>query len=284
MVRTVRGWAREMPGVSAVPSLRRVVTAGEPVEPELAEWLVEALGGGTLHVGDAWGQLELGGIVRVVGLPAPPTPPPDGELDIVDESGEPVPDGVPGEAVLRRAWAGTMVGVHGAADSVADRHWTRYPGLYATGDSAVRQPSTGEDDGTVTFLGRTDGVVPISGQLVSLREVREVLTEHPYVAAADVVVRKDPTLGRRLVAAVQLTGEVGPDRDLDAIAVDLMDGVREVMGGLARPRAVLFLDRFGDELGRSQRAEAIAALATEDRHEPRIVTWEQVLAAAGQGR
>jgi acetyl-CoA synthetase len=277
VVRTVRGWAREMPQVSAIPSLRRVVTAGEPVEPDLADWLVGAMGAVNLEVGDAWGQLELGGIVRITGLSRPETPLPDCGLDIVDRNGAPVDDGVVGEAVLRLPLPGTMVGVEGAQAAVAESHWTRHAGTYATGDLAERLP-----DGTVAFLGRTDDVVSISGQLVSLREVREVLGEHPYVAAAEVTWRKDPELGRSLVAAVVLTEEVGPEPDLDAVGVELMETVREVMGGLARPRAVLVVDRFGDELGRTQRAQAFASLATSDRQGgPREVTWAQVLAAAG---
>jgi acetyl-CoA synthetase len=279
VVRTVRGWAREMPEVSAIPSLRRVVTAGEPLEPDLADWLAGAMGAADLEVGDAWGQLELGGIVRVVGLPTdgPLVPLPDCGLDIVAPDGQPLPPGQVGEAVLRRAWAGMSVGVEGGAASVDEAHWTRHPGLYATGDLAVRE---GEDS-QVTFLGRTDDVVPIFGQLVSLREVREVLGEHPYVAAADVAVRKDPSVGRSIVAAVALKPEVARTADLDAVAVDLMDNVREMMGGLARPRAVLFVDRIGDELSRAQRTQAFATLATEDRHTPTMLTWEQVLAAAG---
>jgi len=276
VVRTVRGWAREMPVVSAIPSLRRVVTAGEPVEPDLAEWLVDAFGGGHLEVGDAWGQLELGGIVRVTGLD-PADELPDCGLDIVDHDGERVADGDTGEVVLRLPWAGTMVGIEGPQVDVAETHWSRHPGSYATGDLAMRHT-----DGAVMFLGRADDVVSISGQLVSLREVREVLAEHPYVAQAEVTWRKDPELGRSLVAAVSLSPEVGRDPDLDAVAVELMEAVRELMGGLARPRAVLVIDRFGDELSRTQRAQAIATLATPDRRGgPREVTWAQVLAAAG---
>jgi len=279
VARTVRGWARSMPEVERMPTLRRVITAGEPVEEELGEWLRQALGGGELELGDAWGQLELGGIVRVVGLPTDGdlVPLPDCGLDIVDPDGQPLPPGQAGEAVLRRAWAGMSVGVEGGAASVDEAHWTRHPGLYATGDLAVREGEGAE----VTFLGRTDDVVPIFGQLVSLREVREVLAEHPYVAAADAAVRKDPSVGRSIVAAVALKPEVARTADLDAVAVDLMDNVREMMGGLARPRAVLFVDRIGDELSRTQRTQAFATLATEDRHTPTTVTWEQVLAAAG---
>jgi acetyl-CoA synthetase len=280
VMRTVRGWARELPEVSEIPSLRRVATAGEPVEEELAQWLVEAFGAEDLEVADGWGQLELGGIVRVTASTAPATATslPDCGLDIVDPDGQPLPDGTTGEAVLRAPWPGTMVGVEGSQAVVLEAHWTRHPGTYATGDLAVREPS-----GQVSFLGRTDDVVSISGQLVSLREVREVLAEHPYVTGAEVTWRKDPELGRALVAAVSLGPEAGPDPDLDSVAVELMDAVREVMGGLARPRAVLVVDRFGDELGRTERARAIATLATPDRAgSPRRVTWAQILAAAGQ--
>ncbi|MCK0114168.1 AMP-binding protein [Ornithinimicrobium sp. F0845] len=286
VVRTVRGWARELPEASALPSLRRVTTAGEPVEEELAQWLSEAFADQHLRVSDAWGQLELGGIVRVTDVRHPSNDTradrgalPDCGLDIVAPDGLPLSDGLVGEVVLRLPWAGTMVGVEGAQAAVTDTHWTRHPGSYSTGDLAVRDRA-----GTVSFLGRTDDVVSVSGQLVSLREVREVLAEHPFVATAEVTWRKDPELGRAIVAAVELSGEVGHDPDLDAVAVELMDTVREVMGGLARPRALLVVDRFGDELGRTERARAIAALATPDRAgAPRQVTWEQVLVAAGHG-
>lgn len=289
VMRTMRGWARELPEVSRIPSLARVTTAGEPVEEDLAEWLAQAFASRDLQVLDAWGQLELGGIVRVID---PSGPDPDGagadvdvdtempncDLDIVDATGAAADAGHAGEAVLRLPWAGTLVAVEGEQAPAAESHWTRHPGCYATGDLALR-----DDRGHVVFLGRTDDVVSISGQLVSLREVREVLEDHPYVSAAEVTWRKDPELGRALVAAVVLDDDVSRGRDLDEVAVELMNAVREIMGGLARPRALLVIDRFGDELGRLARAQAIATLATPDRiGGPREVTWSQVLAAAGQ--
>src|SRR5690606_36941062 len=133
--------------------------------------------------------------------------------DIVDRDGQSVGAGEPGEAVLRRSWAGMAVGVEGGAASVSDTRWTRYPGLYATGDRAARGP--GPDQ--FRFLGRTDDVVPIFGQLVSLDEVREVLAEHPYVAAVDVAARKDRAVGRSIVAAVALKPEFAAGADLDAL-------------------------------------------------------------------
>lgn len=278
VVRTVRGWARELPEVSGLPSLRRVTTAGEPVDQELRSWLGQAFASREIDVVDAWGQLELGGIVQVAGSGGDDdNAVPDCGVDIVDAEGRPVAEGEAGEAILRLPWAGTMVGVEGPQAAVVDAHWTRHPGSYATGDLVVRGA-----DGRMDFLGRTDEVVSISGQLVSLREVREVLAGHPFVEVAEVTSRKDPDLGRSLVAAVSLSAEVGSDPDLDGVAVELMETVREVMGGLARPRAVLVLDRFGEGLGQLEQRRAIATLATPDRAgAPRKVTWEQVVAAAG---
>ncbi|GAA5164023.1 acyl-CoA synthetase [Ornithinimicrobium tianjinense] len=277
VMRTIRGWARDMRALGSAPTLRRIATAGEPVEAELATWLVEAFGGGDLEVLDAWGQLELGGIVRVTG-PGERPPMPGCGIDLVDPAGRLVPDGEPGEVVLRRPWAGVLVGVEGSTDRDHWGHWERHPGVYSTGDLAVR-----DADGSISFLGRADDVVSVSGQLVSLGEVREVLTDHPFVAAARVTVRKDVALGRAIVAAVVLSDGAGSDPDLDAVAVELMAAVREDLGGLARPRAVLVVDRFGEELGREALSRAIAALATPDRAgTPRSVTWEQLVAAAGE--
>ena len=296
----------------SAPTLTRIATAGEPVEAELATWLVEAFGGGDLEVLDAWGQLELGGIVRVTG-PGERHPMPGCGIEVVDPAGDVVPDGEPGEVVLRRPWAGVLVGVEGSSERDHWGHWERHPGVYSTGDLAVRSA-----DGTISFLGRADEVVSVSGQLVSLREVREVLTDHPFVAHARVTVRKDVELGRAIVAAVVLSeqgtgggaggsaagaggsaavggagagGAVSGDAeepgsadeaDLDAIAVELMAAVREDLGGLARPRAMLIVDRFGEELGREALSRAIAALASPHRSgTPRRVTWEQLVAASG---
>ena len=276
VVRTMRGWSHELPEMGSVKSLARVVTMGESLEPELRDWLVRDLGRGDLEVADAWGQVELGGIVR---LDHPIDPPgmPDPGLRLVDESGQSVPPGDAGELVLDRPWAGTMSGAEGPTAEVTESHWSRHPSVYATGDLARLRA-----DGSIEFLGRTDEVVSVSGQLVSLTEVRDVLLGHPFVQSADVVERKDTQLGRSLAAAVVLATDAFPETpDLSAVARDLLDTVRELMGGLARPRILLFVDRFGDELTASDRRIALATLASRETNGPLQVTWAQILATAG---
>jgi acetyl-CoA synthetase len=272
----MQGWSDELPDMGSIKSLARVVTMGEPMNGELRDWLLHNLGRGDLEVADGWGQVELGGIVRL-DRPVDPAGMPNLGLRIVDEGGRSVPQGDAGELVLDHPWAGTMCDAEGPTAGVTESHWTRHRSVYATGDLARL-----EADGSIEFLGRTDEVVSVAGQLVSLTEVREVLLGHPFVRSAEVVERKDAQLGRSLAAAVVLATDALPQTpDLAAVARDLLDAVREVMGGLARPRILLFADRFGDELTVSDRRDALATLAARETNGPLQVTWSQILATAG---
>lgn len=274
VIRHLRGWSRRPPARETIATLQRVVTIGEPADDDLVGWLQKEAGEGRLSLGDAWGQTELGGIVADLDSPVDPARLPDPGFAVVDEDGREVPDGRPGELITRHPWAGLMRALEGVgADEIARRRWRR-PGHYRTGDTVRVRP-----DGRREFLGRTDEVVTVSGQLVSMGEVREAMLEHPFVAAADVFQRADRRLGRSLAAAVVPVGGVAGDT---ALARDLLDTVRELLGGLARPRALLFVNRFGEELSPATRRRALATLAAAggEQDQPTHVTWEQVLAAA----
>lgn len=275
VLRTMRGWAPALgAGAHAPETLRRVVTFGESAEPALRAWAATELGQGRVTVADGWGQVELGGIVHL-DRPLDPGSLPDVRPEIVDARGIPVPDGEAGELVLTLAWAGEMLPATGAVAAATDGHWTTLPGRYTTGDRVRRTA-----DGTLEYLGRTDEVVSLSGQLVSISEVKEMLLDHPFVKQADVVERRDLQGGRYLAAAVVLDPVMAPSGDLTAIARDLNETVRDNLGGLARPRMLIFVDRFGDELRGDERRRALASLPIGDTPEPKRVTWAQVLAAA----
>lgn len=273
VLRTMRGWAPALAGTTAPESLERVVMFAEPSEPALREWAATDLGQRPVTVADGWGQVELGGIVHV-SRPVDPDLLPSVGMAIVDESGQPVAEGEAGELVLTRAWAGAMLPATGATAAVTDHHWTARPGVYTTGDRARLTP-----EGHFEFLGRTDEVVSLSGQLVSMREVRDTLLEHPFIARADIVQRRAPQGGHYLLAAVVLDPGLAQADPL-AVARDLNESVRESLGGVARPRMIVFVDRFGDELRGDERRRAIAGLPLGDTPEPKHVTWSRIVAAA----
>jgi acetyl-CoA synthetase len=120
-------------------------------------------------------------------------------------------------------------------------------------------------------------VVSVSGQLVSLAEVRDVLLEHPFLRAAEVVSVADLRSGSRIVACVVPTPDAlaGP-----TLAGELVATVREALGGLARLQTVLFVDRFGTDLADEVRRRALEVVAASVNDATADVTWPQVRAAA----
>ncbi|MDC5698878.1 AMP-binding protein [Intrasporangium calvum] len=274
VLRTMRGWAPALADTSRVESLRRVVLYAEPSEPELRRWAASDLGHHPVTVADGWGQVELGGICHL-SQPLDPQLLPSVAPQIIDDAGSPVPDGEAGELVLTQGWAGEMLPGAGDVAAATDHHWTTRPGLYTTGDRVRRTP-----EGGLEFLGRTDEVVSLSGQLVSISEVRQTLLDHPFVERADVIERRDSQGGRFLAAAVVLDAATAAEQDLAAVARDLNETVRDNLGGVARPRMLVFVDRFGDELRGDERRRALAGLPLGDTPELKRITWAQVLAAA----
>lgn len=266
VMRALQRWADEPPRPAQVTSLRRVVTAGEPNDADTDQWLAEVLGGGHVAVANGWGQTELGGVVA---LQPDGHQLPDAGLEVVDARGRAVADGATGDLVLTHAWPGTALGVH-REPALRLGHDPSRPQLYVTGDLARRR------DGTIEFLGRSDRVFSVSGQLVSATEVKQVLEEHPFVERAEVVDRADPRRGRAVVACVALqAGLAGGDE----LARELRLHVHATLGGLAQPRAVAFVDAFPSQLGQSALHRALLAL-TAAVEGTIVLTGDQVAATA----
>jgi acetyl-CoA synthetase len=87
----------------------------------------------------------------------------------------------------------------------------------------------------------------------------------------------DVRSGRRIVACVVPASDAraGP-----TLAGELVATVREALGGLARPRTVLFVDRFGTDLTEDLRRRALEVVAASIGDATAEVAWSQVQAAA----
>src|SRR5581483_3685519 len=214
----------------------------------------------------------LAGLVSVTPSPSGAAPPvPDAGLEVVDGAGRPVAPGEVGELVLLRPWPGTFVAVEGGPEP-GDAWWGPYPGAYATGDEARREP-----DGRLTVLGRRDPVVSISGQQVSLTEVGRILEEHPLLVGVDVVAVPDERRGQALCACVVLDDKAEAGEDL---ARELRSYVADALGGLARPRTVAFVESWPPGLAAEARRRALRLLCTAHAADWITVGAAQLAAAA----
>jgi acyl-coenzyme A synthetase/AMP-(fatty) acid ligase len=200
-----------------IPSLRHLVSAGEPLNPEVIRAFRDEVG---LAIHDGYGQTETG---PVTGM-RPDEDPRDGSM------GRPLP-GIEvrvhdGELQVRADTCPTFFSKYLDSDPF-DGEWWR------TGDD-VRE----DEDGYLWFEGREDDVIISAGYRVGPFEVESALLTHPAVAEAAVVSAPDPERGSVVRAVVVLRdGEPGAE-----LASELQEHVKRVTAPYKYPRIVEFAD------------------------------------------
>src|SRR5690606_34779595 len=132
-------WGEQFPKRHALSSLRLLGTVGEPITPEAWMWYHRVIGGGRCPVVDTWWQTETGAIM-ISPLPgATPTRPgsatrplPGIVPEIVDQQGQPVPDGKGGYLVITKPWPAMLRTLHGDPERFKLQYWSQVPGKYFT--------------------------------------------------------------------------------------------------------------------------------------------------------
>ena len=148
------------------------------------------------------------------------------EMRIVDDEGNDVPDGTPGEIAIRGE--NVMKGYWNRPDATAE---AIPDGWFRSGDIATR-----DADGYYTIVDRKKDLIIRGGYNVYPREVEEILYEHPAVAEAAVIGIKHTELGEEIGAAVAL--KAGETADPE----DLTNFVRERLAAYKYPRVVWLVD------------------------------------------
>jgi len=168
------------------PPLRELLSAGEPLNPEVIDQVRTAWG---LTIRDGYGQTETTAQVgNTSGQMLKPgsmgRPLPGYSIELIDpatgahgEQGEICID-------LSPRPVGLMVGYRDDSEQTAE---AMRDGFYHTGDVASR-----DGDGHITYIGRSDDVFKSSDHRISPFELESVLIEHPAVAEAAVVPSPDP--------------------------------------------------------------------------------------------
>ncbi|MGH3564523.1 MAG: non-ribosomal peptide synthetase [Pseudonocardia sp.] len=168
-------------------------------------------------------------------------PDPGTQVYVLDTALNPVPVGVTGELyVVGDGLARGYLGRHGltAERFVADPYGPPGGRMYRTGDMARYQP-----DGCVEFLGRNDGQVKVRGFRVELGEIETVLSQHPQVTHAAVIVDDPDVSGtQRLVGYVVPAPVQTPQ--IDALAPRLREHLKQRLPGHMVPAALVMVDQL----------------------------------------
>ena len=173
--------------------------------------------------------------------------PVDMEACIVDEAGHSVPDGVPGELLLR----GDAVMKGYLRNEVATRAVLQDGWLY-TGDIATRST-----DGFYRITGRLKNIIVSGGVNIHPEEITEVLNTHPDVAESVSFGIADVVFGERLISCVVMNpGSVADELTLTAFC-------REQLEERKVPTAIYRLDSLPKGLSGKVQLNAVRKLVSQ---------------------
>ncbi|PYR80440.1 MAG: AMP-dependent synthetase [Acidobacteria bacterium] len=235
-------------------TLRELLSAGEPLNPEVIEQVRNAWG---LTIRDGYGQTETTAQIgnspgqRVkpgsMGRPLPGYP-----VVLIDPDG--VVSDTEGEVCLRLD--DRPLGLTGGyADDDEKTLDAMRGGYYHTGDIATR-----DGEGYLTFVGRADDVFKASDYRVSPFELESALIEHPAVAEAAVVPSPDPVRHNVPKAFVVLAPGVAPSRET---AAAIFDYCRKTLAPYKRIRRLEFAELPKTISGKIRRVELRAKEAEQ---------------------
>jgi acyl-coenzyme A synthetase/AMP-(fatty) acid ligase len=215
------------------PTLRRMVSAGEALNPEVIGAFREATG---LEIADGYGQTETGAVTGM--RPGEAVTGREGSM------GRPLPGIetriVDGELQVKVDSSPTFFGGYIDGSRFEDEWWP-------TGD-LVRE----DEEGYLFHEGRNDDVISSSGYRIGPVEVESALLTHPAVAEAAAIASPDPERGSVVKAVIVLRDREGDD----SLVAELQEHCRRQTAPYKYPRLIEFADELPKTAsGKIRRAE-----------------------------
>ncbi|KRF19766.1 AMP-dependent synthetase [Nocardioides sp. Soil797] len=231
------------------PALREVIGAGEPLNPEVIKQIEDRWG---LTIRDGYGQTETTAQIGNVpgsrlkpgsmGRPLPGVP-----TALVDPGTGEVVEGVGEGEICLDLSANPVPLMTGYQGDEARNAEAMDGGFYHTGDVASR-----DEDGYITYIGRTDDVFKASDYKISPFELESVLIEHPAVAEAAVVPAPDAVRLAVPKAYIALAPGWEPTQDT---AFEILKFARENLAPFLRVRRLEFFELPKTISGKIRRVE-----------------------------
>ncbi len=241
-------------------SLRLLGTVGEPINPEAWKWYYRVIGKNRCPIMDTWWQTETG-MFMIAPMPSVPLKPGSGtkpfpglQMDILSEEGKPVGPNEEGFLVIKNPWPAMLRTLYKDPDRYVRQYWSKYPGMYLTGDSARR-----DEDGYYWIIGRTDDVIKVSGYRLGTAEIESALVSHHAVAEAAAIGLPHEVKGNSIHAFVIL--KAGQQKH-DNLEEELRSHVAHEIGPIAKPERIEIVEslpktRSGKIMRRVLKARAL---------------------------
>ena len=217
-----------------MPSLKVLGTVGEPINEEAWQWYHKMVGKGNCEIVDTWWQTETGGVLitNLAGVtPSKPTyatlPLPGVEPLLVDENGKEIfGNNVSGNLCIRKPWPGILRTTWGDHERCKQTYFSTYPGLYFTGDGALR-----DENGYYRITGRVDDVLNVSGHRIGTAEVENAINLHTGVIESAIVGYPHDIKGQGIYAFVIYQGL---ETDLRTLSHQINETVSREIGAIAK--------------------------------------------------
>ena len=219
-------------------SLKQLVSAGEPLNPEIIQRVKNATG---LTIREGFGQTET--TLQIGFFPGMEPKPgsmgveaPGFEIGLLDDDHMPLPLGSEGNVAVR-VRPQRPVGLMWGYIDPPERNKEVFIGdWYLTGDLARR-----DEEGFFWFIGRADDVFKSSDYRISAFELESELLIHPSVTEVAVIASPDPLRGFVPKAIITLKPGVLPSKEL---AYNIFRFARERMAPYKRPRIIQFTEEL----------------------------------------
>ena len=225
-------------------ALKYIFMAGERLDPATYHWVVDKIGKPVI---DHWWQTETGWPISAnpAGLElmsakagSSTVPVPGFHVEILDESGLPVPANQQGYIALQLPLPpGCLSSIWGNDERFVDGYLSTFPGYYASGDGGYI-----DEDGYLFVMGRTDDVINVAGHRLSTGEMEQIVASHPAVAECCVIGIYEAIKGQQPLAMVLVKN--GVDISESQLEAELVAMVRQEIGALACFKKAIIVKRL----------------------------------------
>jgi len=193
---------------------------------------------------EGWAMTETGAGATIPANRAPHEPgqrcigwPSECEARVVDDDDNELPDGTPGQLVVRKDAANPrrlFFSGYYKDEATTEKEWRG--GWFHTGDVVMRA-----EDGRFYFVDRDKNIIRRSGENIAALEVDTVLVKHPGVAQVAVIAAPDPVRDEEVMACVVPAEGAAQD---EATARDMVQWCLDRLAYYKAPGWILFLDEL----------------------------------------